>query len=125
MKHAGFKRADRVAELILREIALIIQRHVKDPRVRGVGITAVNLSEDLKQARIFFTLDAPADPQSIKWQGAKKGLQSAKGFIKRQLSLGLALRSMPELIFKEDFSEGKAHRVEELLRTINKPNNSE
>lgn len=103
-------RLRRVADLLQREIALIIQGKVADPRLHTVIITAVDVSPDLRQAKVFFTL---LDHQQL--SSVQKSLKKAIGFIRRELSSQVELRYTPQLYFQWDDSELKAERIVKLI----------
>ncbi len=108
------KRATRVGDQILRFIAELLMNKTRDPRVKGVTLTGISLSNDLKNARIFFSLiGSETDVKE-----AVKGLESAKGFIKRQLGSGLGLRYVPDIIFDHDPTLESGNRLEQLLKKI-------
>lgn len=108
------KRSVRVADLILREVAELLSRRVKDPRVQGVTLTGVEMSSDLKNAKIYFShLGEAGDVQR-----AKGGLESAKGFIKREIGLRLDLKYVPEVVFIHDPSLKKGADMEKLLEKL-------
>lgn len=109
------KRSVRVGDLILREIAFLLLEKVKDPRVQGVTLTGIHLSDDLKRAKIFYSV--VGNQQQI--ENALAGLNSAKGFIKREIGIRMELRYVPEISFAHDPSlEGGSHmeRVFEKIR---------
>lgn len=108
------KRARRVGEAILKEIAYLLTFKVRDPRVKGVTVTGVNLSDDLKHAKIYYSV--MGDTEEVKM--AQAGLESAKGFIKREIGMKMELRYVPDLIFIYDPSLKWSSRVDELLREI-------
>lgn len=111
-----YKRADRVADLIRREVCDILQREVKDPRVQMVTITDVRVSGDLRHARIFFSnLGSEADHQR-----ALVGLQSAARFFRGELGRRLELRVVPELTFEFDESFERAGRLAQLFSEMKK-----
>ena len=107
------RRPERVSGLLLHAIADIVLREVKDPRVSGVTVTAATLSPDLRLARIFVrTLrdEARAD--------ALAGLQSAAGYIRRQVAARLQLRYTPTLEFLYDTTLDEVNRLENLFHKI-------
>ena len=90
-----YARSRRVGEQIQRTLSEIIRRELKDPRVGTASVTAVEVSGDLSHARVYFSLLEPdADPSA-----ALAGLQSASGFLRRQLGRSLKLRHVPTLHF--------------------------
>lgn len=108
------KRLERVAELLTREIATLLSREVKDPRVDGVTITAIRVTPDLRQARVFFSA-----PEAQK-EAAEKGLNSAAGFLHRALVDRLEMRIVPRLQFQYDESLAEGARMEELFNRIHR-----
>ncbi len=113
------KRAVRVGDMILKEIAFLLLEKVKDPRVRGITLTGIRLSNDLKQAKLFYSV--VGDQREI--ERAMTGLNSAKGFIKREIGTRMELRYVPEISFVHDPSlEDGSHmeRVFEKLREAEK-----
>ena len=110
----NFKRADRVAELIRAEMADIIIKEVKDPRLHSVTITSVKVTDDLRNAKIYF-VEMGKDECSPE---IKAGLTKAAGFIRRELGKRVQLRCVPELTFVHDQSFGYGNRIESLLVQI-------
>lgn len=115
------KRAVRVGDLLLREIAALIMNRVKDPRVKGVTLTGVHMSKDLKNARIFYSLIG--DEKAI--LEAQSGLDSARGFIKREIALRMDLKYVPEIVFKHDPSLEMGEHLEKLFQKIKGDESSE
>ena len=105
------KRAVRVGDQILKEISLILLEKVKDPRVNGVTITGISLTDDLKQARVYYSVMGEGN-QIVK---AQTGLDSAKGFIKRKIASRLSLRYIPEISFLHDPSLESGSYMDRLL----------
>lgn len=113
MKH---KRCDKVAETIHETVSVILSRGLNDPRIGFVTITAVDVTQDLHMARIFFTV--------IGDEAAKKnseaGLNSAKGYIRRELGKVLTMRLIPDITFIYDHSQEYGSRIDSILREIDK-----
>jgi len=111
----GFKRADRVGDLILKEISqMILKEDIRDPRVQFVVLTGIKITDDLSLARVYFTfMNDEVDKKDI-----LHGLQSASGFIKRELSKRIRMRRIPSLEFKFDTVLEEAYRVDDLLRGL-------
>ena len=110
----SFKRADRVADLIKVEIADLLLKQVRDPRIGAITITGAKVTDDLRTARVFFVelgQDACSD-------AVKAGLEKAKGFLRRELGRRLQLRHVPELLFTYDASFAYGNRIERLLSEI-------
>lgn len=110
----NFKRADRVGELIMAEISDILLKVVKDPRLHNVTITAVKVTDDLRNAKIYF-VELGQDELNAEIQ---EGLSKAKGFVRRELGHRLQLRFVPEINFVHDKSFGYGNRIEKLLAEI-------
>lgn len=110
----NFKRADRVAELIMAEMSDIIFKQVKDPRLHVITITAVKVSDDLRNAKIYF-VEMGKDDCSPE---IKAGLTNATSFVRRELGKRLQLRYVPEIMFVHDKSFGYGSRIDKLLAQI-------
>jgi ribosome-binding factor A len=108
-----YRRADRVGDLLHKELSRLLSREVKDPRLRTVTITAVRVSTDLRHARVLFTGGAK-DGREAQLQG----LRSATGFLRGQLGRNLDLRYAPELTFEADESVDGTLEVMRLLREV-------
>jgi ribosome-binding factor A len=107
-------RTIRLAEQIRIEIGDILSRQVHDPGVGFLTLTRVKVTDDLLQARIFYT--AMGDPAERK--KTARALDRALPFIRRALAQRLQLRRVPELTFRYDESVAHQARVEELLEDI-------
>ncbi len=106
-----FPRALRVAEQIRREIAELLRSEVKDPRVGMVTISDVEVSRDLKHAKIYFT--ALGDQDLI--DSSQAGLDSAVGFLRHELGKRLKVRTIPDLRFIYDYSLLQGERIDALI----------
>lgn len=114
MSKTGYSRADRVADQIRMEVADILMRRIKDPRVRSVTVTDVELTNDLRIARVFVTaLGAEAETKDV-----FAGLAKASGFVRSELGKRLTLRYLPEIVFMKDVSGPRGDRVLQLLDEI-------
>ena len=113
-----YKRSDRVADLLHKEIAELVFRRVKDPRVANITISGVKVSGDLKHARVFFCVMGSADEDSK--NNAASGLEKAKGFIRFELGRRLSLRYIPQLEFEYDTSFEYGDKIERLLKELHK-----
>ena len=111
---ANFKRADRVADLIKVELSDIILRQIRNPRIGAVTITDVEVSDDLKLAKIFF-VELGKDTCNPETQ---KGLEQARSFVKRELGKRLRLRYVPDIVFISDESFAYGSRIDRLLAEI-------
>lgn len=93
-----FSRTRRVAEQMQRELAILLQREVRDPRLAGVTISGVEVTRDLSVAKVYFTLltehSNPAE--------ARQALEKASGYLRHALGENLVMRSLPQLRFIYD-----------------------
>ena len=107
-----FGRADRVAQQIQREIAVILQREVKDPRVGMVTVSDVELTRDLQHAKIFVTffLNEVDDIEA-----GVKVLNDASGYIRILLGKAMKLRVVPEIRFVYDKTLVEGMRISNLV----------
>ena len=85
-----------------------------DPRVQGVTITEVQVTPDLRMARVYVTSLGAEEER----KAALKGLQGAQGFLRHELATNLALRCVPELVFFLDNAWERASRIDSLLEEI-------
>lgn len=110
--HKQTNRPLRVAELIKRELAVSIPRTFDDPRAQQVTITHVEVSPDLKSARVYFTLlGGAADAEPV-----LRTFKRAAGHLRRELAARVTLRVIPELRFYFDASVERGDRLERLIR---------
>ena len=106
------RRPERVGHLVQSELARLLIRDVKDPRLRLVTVTAVKMTPDLRVARVYVrTLEESADHGDV-----IRGLQRAAPFLRGQVGRALGLRVTPELRFEWDALPDTARRLDELLR---------
>jgi ribosome-binding factor A len=111
MAKTAYKRATRVADQIRMEVADIIMRKTKDPRVASVTVTDVEITNDLRLARVFVTTMLNAEQE----REAFAGLEKAGGFIRSELGRRLNLRYTPELVFQKDTSGPRGDRILSIL----------
>jgi ribosome-binding factor A len=105
------ERSARVGGQIFKEISILLVEKIRDPRVQGVTFTGVDLSRDLKSAKVYFSVIG--DESAV--AGARAGLESARGVLKREIGRRLPLRYVPELFFAYDQSLERGMRMEHLL----------
>jgi ribosome-binding factor A len=110
------KRSDKVADLIRKEVSDMLMTSVKDPRIGFVTVTRVAVSDDCRQARVYFSVMGTAEEQ----QRAIQGLASATGFIRKELGRRVRLRYTPEILFQFDPSIEYAIHMEEVFRELEK-----
>ena len=107
-------RAKRLGEQIQRELTELLRREVKDERIGNVTITAVNVSGDLRTARVYYLVFGKqgADPK------VQQGLTSAAGFLRNALSKSLMIRYTPTLTFELDTSIEHGVRLTQLINSL-------
>jgi ribosome-binding factor A len=109
-----YKRADRVKHLIQQELSRILQMDVKDPRVHFVTVTKVDLTADLREAKVLISIIG----ESADREAALSGLQRATGYIRGELGRRLKLKYTPTITFMFDDSWDKQERILDLLDSI-------
>ncbi|MFY8273182.1 30S ribosome-binding factor RbfA [Pseudoalteromonas sp. SSDWG2] len=111
-----FSRTERVAQQIQKEIAVIIQREVKDPRLGMVTVSAVEVSRDLSYAKIFVTVFNQEDESKTKQ--SMRILNDASGYIRSLLGKRIRARIVPELRFVIDTSLMEGMRISNLVDSV-------
>lgn len=109
-------RSEKVEQFIKEELSQIIQREVRDPRIGFVSITGVEVSVDLRHARVFVSVLGDAEAK----EATMGGLRSALGYIRRELGGRLRMRYTPNITFKLDESIERGARVNKLLGDVAK-----
>lgn len=100
--------------MVLRELSRMLLRNLKDPRLRGITLTEVKMTDDLRHGRVFFShLEGEGRADD-----AIAGFRSASGFIRRRIGHDLGLRYAPELEFEFDHGPERAARIDALLREV-------
>ena len=105
-----FKRAERVAGTLRRELAQLLQAEVKDPEVGFIGLSDVEVTRDLAHAKVFVTVFEPE-----KAAGSIKALNKAAGYLRRRLGQEMRIRAVPELHFVHDASVETGQRMDDLI----------
>lgn len=107
----SFSRSDRVAEQIRRELAELIRLQLKDPRVRWVTLTDVEVTPDYVHAKVFYTtLNDSSDPRET-----EQGLRRSASFLRRELGRRIKLHHIPELHFVYDTSVEHGRKLSQLI----------
>ena len=107
-----FKRSQRIQELLLEEISKLLQSGLKDPRIGFTTLTRVEVSDNLKHAKVFVSVMGSEEEKNQ----TLEALKNAKGFIRNYLGKNLYLKYLPELEFKKDEN---AEHVEKITRILN------
>jgi len=108
-----YKRSQRVGDLIREEVADIIMNKLKDPRVGFITVTGVNITEDLKLAKVYISILKAEEKDAT-----LEILNSAKGFIRAELSKRVRMKFIPALTFRMDESLEYGNKIEKLLKEI-------
>jgi len=108
-----FSRSDRVGGLIKEIMGDLLRKQISDPRLAKTVITDVEVTRDLRLAKIYFATSSGENAQE-----ALAAFQKARGFLKRELAQRLALRYMPDIQFFYDQSIDYGARIEQLLKTV-------
>ena len=105
----GYVRTDRIAEQIQREVAQLLRLEVKDPRVRMITLTGVEVTRDYSHAKVFYTALGGASG------AVQQGLEHASGYLRSQLAYSMKLRIMPQLHFVYDPSIERGAHLSHLI----------
>ena len=112
MSKPTYKRAARVADQMKEEIADILSRKIKDPRIGFVTVTDVEVADDLRNAKVFVSIYGGDKNSTL------KGLESASAFIRTELGKRMRLKFLPEIIFRFDATAERGAHIMELLHDI-------
>ncbi|WP_126426462.1 30S ribosome-binding factor RbfA [Brevibacillus marinus] len=107
-------RLNRVGEEIKKELSILLQREMKDPRIGFVTVTGVEVTSDLQQAKVYVSIFGSAEEQEASLEGLKK----AKGYLRTEIGRRIKLRHTPDLVFKLDQSIDYGNKIDALLREI-------
>jgi ribosome-binding factor A len=114
------QRVKRLGEQIQRELTELLRRDVKDERIGNVTITAVNVTGDLRTARVYYLVFGKEGPDPK----VQQGLTSAAGFLRNALSKALMIRYTPTLTFELDTTIEHGVRLTQLIDSLKKPEGS-
>ena len=111
---AGFRRIERVAELIQRELSSILQNEVRDPRLAFCTVAHVELTSDLRYAKVMVST------VSDQKEDVLMALEKASGFLRRQVGTRIDLRYAPERRFRIDNTVDRLMEIDQMLASIRK-----
>jgi len=113
-----YSRVERIGDQMQRELAQIIQREVKDPRVGMVTVNDVKVSRDLGYADIYVSLLSAEEltEESLEVQESLAVLNKASGFLRGQVARAMKLRVIPQLRFHFDSLLGQSRKMDRLIR---------
>ncbi len=109
-----YSRTQRIGDQMQRELAQLIQREIKDPRLGLVTLTAIDVSRDLSHAKVFFTVMGQDDDEQ-KIALNQSILKEAAGYLRMLLGKSLKLRTIPQLHFLYDESVRRGARLSALI----------
>jgi ribosome-binding factor A len=112
MSKPTYKRAERVSDQMKQEIADILMRKIKDPRIGFVTVTDVEVADDLRNAKVFVSVYGADKASTL------KGLASASPFIRSELGRRMRMKFVPEILFRYDDSVERGAHINELLHDI-------
>jgi ribosome-binding factor A len=108
-------RPERVGQEIQSAIGQILARgELRDPRIGFITVTGVKVSPDLRVARVFYSMLGTEKER----EETQKGLDAAKGYIRREVTAAVNLRVSPEIFFSFDESVGEGDKIDRLLREV-------
>lgn len=114
-----YSRNQRLGTEVLRILSDLLRYETKDPRLKDVSLTSVDLARDLGVARVYFSLLNPDD--SV--EPVQQGLERAAGFLRSKLGQSLQIRHVPELRFLHDNSAAESSRISQLIDRALHPDN--
>ncbi len=116
MRTTGLRR-ERLAEAMRQVLSEILLQEMKDPRLTGVVVSAVELSGDLKTARAFFSVLGDRERE----RQAADALHQARGFLRREVGRRLHIHAVPDLQFSRDLGYERADRIDRILASLPHP----
>lgn len=114
-------RQEKVRELLKEEISIILQRELKDPRIGFVTVTDVDVTPDLRQAKVFVSILGTEEERKENMAILKR----SERFVRQALSKKLTMKMLPEIEFKVDTSVDKGIKILELLEQIKRDDKEE
>ena len=108
------KRSEKVADLIQKEVSQMLLKTVKDPRIGFVTITRVAVSEDCRSAKVYFSVAGTLAER----EKSTEGLNSAKGYVRKELGRRMRLKHTPEIVFQFDPSIEYAIHIGEVIHQL-------
>ena len=110
----GQKRSERVADVIRKELAVLLLTKVRNPKLAGVSISRVEVSDDLQNAKIFFTVFGDRQAR----RAVAENLEKTKGFMRSHLAKTLNMRYTPTLQFRYDEVSEKVEHLDAIFQEI-------
>ncbi len=111
------KRINRISEEVKKVVSDLIQNEIKDPRISGMpSVNKVSVTKDLRFAKIYISVLGSEEDKA----STIEGLQSAKGFVRKEIGSRIDLRHVPEPLFELDESIEKALYMTKLIEEVNR-----
>ena len=110
----NYARSDRVADVLQKEICQLLLKEVKDPHLGFITITGVEVSRDLKLAKLYYTILGPPD----RVEDSTRALRRITPFLKRGLGRKLHLRATPDIVFMYDHSLEYGTKIDHILDSL-------
>jgi ribosome-binding factor A len=107
-------RHDKITEAIKQEVSIILHDDLKDPRLGFITITGVELSQDYRNAKVFYSVLGKEED----YKKTQEALESGMGFIRRLITRRINLKFSPEIIFRQDRSNEYSVRIQQVLDEI-------
>ena len=109
------KRTEQIGGIIAKIISKILRDEIRDPRLGGlITITGVDVSKDLRNARVYWSVIGDEEV----WREAENGFKKAKGYIQRLVAQRLILKVTPRLEFVPDHTMERAQRIEMIIEEL-------
>ena len=110
-------RPEKIADLLKKEVSLILSHEVKDPRLQNMNITAVKVTDDISIAYVYYTIiGKPIKKNESKVEN--NVLIKLAGMLRSKISKLIEIRRVPKIIFKFDESIEYSENIEKLLKNI-------
>jgi ribosome-binding factor A len=110
------KRSERVADLIQKEISEMLVRSIKDPRIGFVTITRVTVSDDIRLAKVYFSVTG----SQAERERSLTGLNSARGYVRKELGKRMKLKHTPDITFHFDPSIEYSIHIAEVIQQLHR-----
>jgi ribosome-binding factor A len=107
-------RMNRIGEEIKKELSVLLQREMKDPRIGFVTVTSVEVTSDLQLAKVYVSIFGDEEQR----KASLEALAKAKGFLRTEIGRRIKLRHVPDFVFKLDQSIDYGNKIESILRQI-------
>lgn len=117
----GQQRIEKIQEFIQQELSKLILNGLKDPRIGFVTVTAVEVTGDLRSAKVYVSLMGSDEQKKASWEG----LQNSLGFLRTEIGRRLGIRHTPELSLHKDNSLDNSDHINKLLNQLHKPEREE